>query len=548
VNAPDARVHTVEPGDARRRLPMRPDWFEVLVLVALTGLASFVAATAAWRARGSLVWTGTDGPFIGDQMQYLGWIRDSAHGVLIGNPFVLDGSHRAFAHPGLMISGVLNRLGLPAAAAYLVWKPIAIVALFVAIRAYVHRMLDGTAQRRVALVLAALAFTPVPAVLDWSNLLEHPIFGRNIVYFHAIAFDMWPTLYLWGYPFTALAVAAMVGCFLVYERDRASGKATPWPPLLGLLCAWLQPWQGSTVLAVIVGAEAMLWFGTRRRPPRRLVVSTSAATALPLLYYAILSKVDASWELAGEANRFDPWPWWTPFAAIAPLLILAALSYGRRPRGFQDIVARVWLPAVFILYWLISYSSFGTFPLHTVQGLSIPLAVLAVSGAATLPMPRLRTARVAVAIIATAAFTIPATGRQLDRTRDGVLASREPYLITADERTALAYVENAPGAGGVLAPVYLGQTVPGLTGRKTWVGIASWTPDYKARVARANALFDGRLARRDAREFVRSTGARFLVSDCRDRADLASDLGPILTAVRRFGCATVYRVGVSRLG
>jgi hypothetical protein len=538
-------VQTVERGDVHPRLLTRPDWFDALVLLTLAGLASFIAVILAWRARGSLVWTGTDGPYIGDQMQYLGWIRDSAHGVLIGNPFVLDDRPRAFAHPGLMISGVLHRFGLSAAAAYLVWKPVAIVALFVAIRAYVHRMLDGTAPRRVALVLAALALTPVPAMVDWFNLVEHPIVGRNIIYWQAIAFDMWPTLYLWGYPFTAIAVAAMVGCFLAYERDRESGRATRWPPLFGLLCAWMQPWQGSTVLAVIVGAEALLWLRTRRRPPLRLVVSTLTATAVPLAYYAILSKVDASWELAGKANRFDPWPWWTPFAAIAPLLILAVLAYRRPARGFQDVAARVWLPAVFIVYYLISYSSFGTFPLHTMQGLSIPLAVLAVSGTATLPRPRARSARIAVAIVATAAFTVPATVRRLDNARDDLPVRQEPYLITSDERTALAYVEDEPGAGGVLAPVYLGQTVPELTGRKTWVGIRSWTPDYQSRVAFADALFDGKMAPEAARKFAQSTGARFLVSDCRNRADLESDLGPMLTTVKRFGCATVYQVGAS---
>ena len=136
----------------------RPDWFDAGVLVALGALGSFTTALLLWRSRGPLVWTGTDGPYLGDQMQYLGWIRDSADHGLIGNPFVLEDRARAFAHPGLLLSGLLARLGVPAAVAYLVWKPVAVVALVVAVRALVHRHLTTVAGRPAAMVLALLAF------------------------------------------------------------------------------------------------------------------------------------------------------------------------------------------------------------------------------------------------------------------------------------------------------------------------------------------------------------------------------------------------------
>jgi hypothetical protein len=45
-----------------------------------------------------------------------------------------------------------------------------------------------------------------------------------------------------------------------------------------------------------------------------------------------------------------------------------------------------------------------------------------------------------------------------------------------------------------------------------------------------------------ARAFVRSTGARYVLSDCDYRADLARPLRPMLASVRRFGCASVYVV------
>ena len=518
----------------------RPDWFDAGVLVALGALGSFTTALLLWRSRGPLVWTGTDGPYLGDQMQYLGWIRDSADHGLIGNPFVLEDRARGFAHPGLLLSGLLARLGLPAAAAYLVWKPVAVVALVVAVRALVHRHLTTVAGRRAAMVLALLAFSPVPALVKWLGV---SVGGTDRIRLQAIAFDLWPSLYLWGYPFTALAVAAMVGCLLAYERDRRTERVTAWPAVLGLCAAWLQPWQGATVLAAIVGTEALLWLQARQRPPTRLLLTTAAATAVPLGYYAVLSRLDSSWELAGQVNRHDPWPLWPLLAVLAPLAIIAALAYRRPGAGFEALALRLWPVAALAVYVVITYTPGGTFPLHSVQGLSIPLAILAALGAGSLPWPRGRTARAGLAVAAVAAFAVPGTVRQLVDTRRGLTDTSSPYLIEADERAALQAIENAPGDGGVLATVRLGQAVPGLTGRRTWVGIASWTPDFPDRVRQAAALFEGRLDPDAARAFVTETGARFLLADCTAGVDLTDALAPLAPEVTRVGCATVYDLG-----
>ena len=42
------------------------------------------------------------------------------------------------------------------------------------------------------------------------------------------------------------------------------------------------------------------------------------------------------------------------------------------------------------------------------------------------------------------------------------------------------------------------------------------------------------------RELVRASGARFVLADCTTRRDLRPALGRMVTAVRHFGCATVY--------
>jgi hypothetical protein len=104
-------------------------------------------------------------------------------------------------------------------------------------------------------------------------------------------------------------------------------------------------------------------------------------------------------------------------------------------------------------------------------------------------------------------------------------------------------VNRDPDPGGVLTRFYLGEIVPGRTGRKTLVGDCLWSePRCMPRSLTADALFDGSMSRAQARLFVLHSGARFLLSDCRNHIDLARLLGPLVASVHRFGCATVYEL------
>ena len=92
----------------------------------------------------------------------------------------------------------------------------------------------------------------------------------------------------------------------------------------------------------------------------------------------------------------------------------------------------------------------------------------------------------------------------------------------------------------------MGPMVPAHSDRNTWVGLLSWTPNFERRARAADALLAGQLRTSDARSLVHTSGARFVLSDCRLRADLTTVLRPMLESVRHFGCATVYRVAVGR--
>jgi hypothetical protein len=116
-------------------------------------------------------------------------------------------------------------------------------------------------------------------------------------------------------------------------------------------------------------------------------------------------------------------------------------------------------------------------------------------------------------------------------------------FITHDEHAALHYLATDKDAGGVLTQFYLGEAVPGATGRRTFVGNCLWSePNCMPRSIAADALFRGQDAKPQARRLVRQSGARFLLASCAPHADLRRSLGDLVVDTRHFGCATVYEL------
>jgi hypothetical protein len=483
------------------------------------------------------LWTGTNGPYLGDQMQYLGWIRSSAQHVLIGNPYQIAASQNDYLQPGLALSGVLARLGVSAWLAYLLWTPVAALVLFVAARVYVRRLITGTAPRRCALIIALFYISPIAGLADvfhWNQLL----------FVQSFSSEMWPGTYLWGYPFTAICVALMVGTLINYERDRRNDRLRPWAPICALLCAWLQPWQGATLVLILLVSEVWLWF-RHRRTSLALPGATVVAATIPLIYYFLLSHLDATWALSGRVDFSQDLPVADLVITVLPLGACSVLAYRFSVSTFQDVAVRIWPIAAFTILWSIQLTHIGTFPKHSLQGLSVPFALLAVIGVSRIRLGLSATARVLVASLLVAAVVAAPVFRQLNNARTigtPTILGASPFFIRPSERDAFNFLNETQTTGGVLSPVYLGQIVPAETGRQTWVGIYSWTPDYQRRTAMAEQLFSGELSPTASVEFVRSSGARFLLGDCQHRTDLTSMLRPILQSVRRFGCASVYEV------
>jgi len=516
------------PAAGQRRL----DRFEIGLLAVFGALSMWVVALDVWHAAADgLVWTGTDGYYIVDQMQYLSWIQSAAHHGLISNLFVLRSTPSDYFQPAILISGLITALGAAAWLSLLLWKPVAVLALFLATRAVVNRSFAGGAQRRAALTLGLLfgSFTVI-----YGNL--------------GIVGDMMPTWSSWGYPFGLLAVALMVFALVRYDRSRGSGRPDWVPGLLGAIASTLHPWQGETLVLLIVGAELLrwrdmlLWWRTEQWRRLALPLLTVALTAAPLIYYLLLGHLDLSWKLA-RVNSKHAFPFTAILIGAAPLAIVALLGYRGRADSFLELLLRVWAPVAVLIY-ILSATGLSATPLHAFDGITVPLAVLAVKGVTrsrlgSLPRGRLVAgAVIALGVVPANAYALATAHEFVDPTAGNA------NFITHDERLALAYLAKDPDSGGVLTQFYLGEAVPGRTGRRTFVGDCLWSePNCMPRSLAADALFTGTDSTAVARRFVRQTGARFVLASCsRTDVNLERTLGSLIVSTRRFGCATVYEL------
>ena len=249
------------------------DRTELAALAALAALSLLVLAALLTKGRAL---TGADGLLASDQLQYFTWIRQAGEHWLVGNEYDLAPDDRVFLHPGFLLSGLLGAItGLSVPLSYLLWKPVAVGLLFWGVLRYVRRLLPPGGQRHAALLLGVFAVMPASAVVAWTGLGGKP---RQYT-FDFIAGELSSAQYLWGYLMTAIAVALMPLVLLAVEDWRRTRRTRTLvlAALGGLLVCWLQPWQGGTLVLVLLAAEALAWRRERVRPPALLLVVPAAA-------------------------------------------------------------------------------------------------------------------------------------------------------------------------------------------------------------------------------------------------------------------------------
>jgi hypothetical protein len=497
-----------------------------IVALALVGGSSLVPLL-----RLGLPLSGATGTYAEDQLQYFAWVREAAHHVGIANRFDLARGARTFVHPAIALSGAAHAiLGLPIPVAYLLWWPVGVLACVIGFHRYAARFLPSSGARAAALALALFTFSPLPMALAAAGPAARLVARAG----DGIADEAWVAGSLWGYPLTTVTLALVPLVLLGLARCRTERN----PRLLAATCAgalfasWMHPWQG-LILCLVSGGAELVWI-VRRGRVALPVLLVLGACALPGIYFETLVHLDPVWRDYALRNAQPDRTWLGVLLALGPLAAPAALAYRLPAPGWDDIALRCWPVAALLIYALLPV----TYPAHAFDGITLPLAILAVRSAGSLGW---RPAPVWVVAIALA-LTTPGWITSLRTVSAKAKSGEHGYFIRSDERRALASLEQDRRPGGVLAPVSPGGYVPFSTGREVYVGHDAWTPDFAQRSAGAEALFGGRLDSRSALTLVEASRARFLFADCRHRYDLGPTLAPVLRTVTRYGCATVYEL------
>lgn len=521
--------------DRLQSAPGRWAGVELLLLVAVAGWSVLVLVHLAYRLHGGAL-TGADGPFPADQLQYLAWARESGEHILAGDLFEIPPGTRVFIQPMWLLSGLAWRAGAPMVVVALMWKPVAVIALVLAVRAYAARMGAIGAWERTAVVLLAIGYvSPIILLTDRGASLSGEIFTAD---------------QLWGYLPTVLAVALMPVYLLALERAIATGGSTRKRALAivggtAILLGWLHPWQGETI-AVITGG-LLLW--RRLRSGTQPLLLGLTASLLPLAGYFALSRFDASWRLAEAAENIAPASFIDLLAALAPIAAIALAGFWFRRMGddIQEQALVLWPLATLLQYFVLAPS----FRAHALEGIAIPLAVMTARAVKHLArganassryrrsMPTLLLGALALVLTIPGAIHVARTSLHLIGSGQG------GQIVNPSERSALSYLARVPGAAGVLAPSGLGALVPAFTGKPTWVGHPAWTPDFGRRAQFAAGLAAAAIPPALARDQIERSGARYVLLGCRSRR-INSLLAPLVAGTHRFGCAFVYVLRAER--
>lgn len=520
-----------------RRFSSRLGGGEALLLALLAGWSLIpLAAGVVHLVTDGGVLSGVDGGGVIDHFQYLAWTREAGEHVLISNRFDVVESDAVYLQPQWVIGGLVARLTGSVQLGFLLFKPVAVAILFLGFWAYVRRLVEGRSARVAALALALFYWpvaAPVMARLDLDT-------GRGVV--ELFGYEMAATNYVWGYFQTGISVGLMPVFLLSVEglldpSRRRAGRPERWYAVAasasGAALSWAHPWQGVVLLGVL--GALIVW--DRRRVLRPSLAWPVLATLAPCVYFLVLSRTAEAWSETADLIEGHHWRWLV--LALLPLLLAVIPGYlARRPLrdlGLQERMLLLW-PLVALAVYAVADRSFY---FHFVSGLTLPLAILAVRGWKALGEgPVARVGAVAAVLVC----TLPGQLHVLDGFRVEVRGGASARYLEDGETAALDFLDDAPREGPVLARLYLGQAVPAFTGRRTYVGHTSWTPDFASRAEEAEELFSGRLSRARARELVRRSRAAYLISDCNERADLGPVLGDAVVRERRFGCATVYEL------
>jgi len=429
--------------------------------------------------------------------------------------------------------------------------------------AFLATFLRHRAQRKVAYLLVCFS-----AGIGWVfPLLGFPTLGDTT------PLDLWVVegyafLSTLTFPHFALASALLVATVALGGAAIRQGRLRTgiWAGLLGLALVAVQPYNIVTVAGVL-GGYWLLLATVRRRIPWRGLTALVLVGLLPLplvlydLYVFAVDPVYRAWAQGNQCPSPNPLHYLIAYGLLWPLALAGLWYYARRRARRRDehkLLVVAWLVCgTLLLYAPVDFQR------RLVQGLQIPLCILATEGLLRYLLPAIGRSRW-VGVLAQASrsrydrsslrrFALngmllfcSATSLALWSIANAqVLAHSFPFYHEVGENQALDWLATRTArSDAVLASYEEANYVPARAGNRVYAGHWAETPGIRAKMQALDTFYDAQTSDDWRETFLAQNRIRYLVQGPRERALGAFDPAGKSYLIQRFSANefTVYKV------
>ncbi len=483
----------------------RNEWGWVIIVAAcVVALASLPYVVVQFTTPPDLRFAGTLlNPLDGDT--YLAKMQFGAQG-----DWLFHLPYTAQDHPGALVLTHYLALGhvaawtrLPIPLAYHLVRVVAGFALLLTIYAFISRVTQNLAERRLAFLFVALS-----SGLGWLAVMFGHLGTSDLVIpesntFYGLHINL-------HFP---LAMALMVGMMLIGGRTPEGRKVRETIALTvsSLALAVVQPFAVVTVYVALGVYLALCWRRDGRIAwPVVWRAFIAGMVTLPLLVYTLwITQADPvlrGWMAQNVTPSPPVWDYVLGYGLILVLAVPGAVIAGRR-RSDTDLLLLAWVVVTMVLIYL-PFAMQRRFSL----GLHIPLAILAA-------MSLCRIAQRKRVIGVTFAVTLLTTALVIVLALIGGLKHDPRLFVSADEAAAMDWLrDHAPRDAVVLASPEMGIFIPAWAGRRVVYGHPFETVDAVRTKARVETFFASGIDAAEREAMLREWRAAFVFVGPRERA------------------------------
>jgi len=457
-----------------------------------------------------------------DQNVYMAWMRQAADGrILFTDLFTSEPQQAGFLHVYFLLLGLVARLThLPLIWTYHAARIIGGWLLLLVFYVFCAAFTERPAVRRLALLLAAFS-----SGLGWLFYFvlppgsPHPAdFGRGLVMPEAVTF-----LTILLNPLFSFSMALMLATFLLamLAAEKGSARLALYAGILGLILGNAHTYDMVTVYAVLAlyGVVLLACRNFRGVALLALIVAVSSPS---VAYQAWLFRANFIFRAKALTPTLSPpfvmmlLTFGIPLALALPGAVMGLRSSQWRPvPGHPERPVRVAegrrfsLPAIWVVigFLLLAFAPFS-FQRKLAEGLHLPICLLA--AVAVVSALETRTLAKVLLIALTSLSNIFFVSRAAQDLITNNAAHRNelmpPLYLRQDEVATIRWLRPVPGhperlvrvAEGrqetppgsvILSSSLLGSYIPGLSGRRVYIGHWAETIDFQPKLSLAVRIF-----------------------------------------------------------